>query len=77
MVFFIHQEWAHDLKSYVGDDPGVLMTKAMLARGELVALDRIQIREAPPVEEQTVRIGKTPDQQAYLRLSKHWKGGRR
>ena len=77
MVLLIHPDWAHDLKEYAGDDPDTLMAKAMLARGELVEMERIVIREALPLEELTVRVEKTPDQQAYLKLGKHWKGGRR
>lgn len=77
-VFFIHQDWVADMKAYAGDDPDALMAKAMLARGELVEMDRIVIRQtSPPLEKLTLRIKTTPDHRAYLKLWKHWKGGRR
>ena len=76
-IFLIPPSLFAYLKEYAGDDAEALMAKAMLARGELVEMPRIVIREAPLMEDLTVRAEKTPDQQSYLNFGKHWKGGRR
>lgn len=77
-VFFIPPSAAHDLAVYTGDDSNTLMAQCMLARGELGTLDTaFTIKAIPPFPEPTFRrVTNQPGQQAYLRLGRHYKGGK-
>ena len=72
-TMFIHPSWAVDLAAYAGDDFETLMCQSMLARGEIVALDEFVIRQSPPLPPLKVQP-KSSDEQAYLRLARHYKG---